>query len=37
MLDHGLAREMFYVIAALLIVAIGTVVNVRRAVAARAV
>ncbi len=36
MLDHHLAREMFYVIAALLVVAIGTVVNVRRAVAARA-
>jgi len=36
MLDHQLAREMFYVIAALLVVAIGTVVNVRRAVVARA-
>ena len=36
MLDHALAREMFYVIAALLIVAIGTVVNVRRALAAGA-
>jgi MFS family permease len=36
MLDHGLAREMFFVIAALLVLAIGTVVNVRRAVAARA-
>lgn len=35
MLDHGLAREMFFVIAALLIVAIGTVVNVRRAVGVR--
>ena len=37
MLDHGLAREMFFVIAALLVIAIGTVVNVRRAMAARAV
>ena len=36
MLDHGLAREMFFVIAALLLVAIGTVVNVRRAVGVRA-
>ena len=36
MLDHGLAREMFFVIAALLIVAIATVVNVRRAVGVRA-
>jgi len=36
MLDHGLAREMFFVIAALLLVAIGTVVNVRRAVGMRA-
>jgi hypothetical protein len=36
MLDHGLAREMFFVIAALLIVAIGTVVNVRRAIGVRA-
>jgi len=36
MLDHQLAREMFYVIAALFLVAIATVVNVRRAVAARA-
>ena len=36
MLDHGLAREMFFVIAALLIVAIGTVVNVRRAAGVRA-
>ena len=35
MLDHALAREMFFVIAALLIVAIGTVVNVRRAVSVR--
>ena len=35
MLDHGLAREMFFVIAVLLIVAIGTVVNVRRAVGVR--
>ena len=37
MLDHGLAREMFFVIAAMLVIAIGTVVNVRRAMAARAV
>jgi MFS family permease len=36
MLDHQLAREMFYVIAALLVVAIGTVVNVRRVSMARA-
>jgi FSR family fosmidomycin resistance protein-like MFS transporter len=36
MLDHGLAREMFFVIAALLVVALGTVVNVRRAIPARA-
>lgn len=36
MLDHQLAREVFYVIAALFIVAIGTVVNVRRAVTAPA-
>jgi MFS family permease len=36
MLDHGLGREMFYVIAVLLVVAIGTVVNVRRAVGVRA-
>ena len=36
MLDHELAREMFYVIAALFLIAIGTVVNVRRAVAAHA-
>jgi len=36
MLDHGLAREMFFVIAVLLIVAIGTVVNVRRAIGVRA-
>jgi hypothetical protein len=35
MLDHELARQMFYVIAALLVVAIATVVNVRRAVIAR--
>jgi FSR family fosmidomycin resistance protein-like MFS transporter len=31
MLDHGLAREVFYVIGALFIVAIATVVQVRRA------
>jgi predicted MFS family arabinose efflux permease len=36
MLDHQLAREMFYVIAALFVAAVGTVVNVRRAAAARA-
>ncbi len=36
MLDHQLAREMFYTIAALLVIAIATVVNVRRAVVARA-
>jgi len=34
MLDHQLAREMFYVIATLFAVAIGTVINVRRAVVA---
>ena len=33
MLDHGLAREMFFVIALLYVVAIATVVNVRRAAA----
>jgi len=31
MLDHGLAREMFFVIGALLVIAIGSVVQVRRA------
>jgi len=36
MLDHGLARQMFYVIAFLLLVAIGTVLNVRRATVAPA-
>jgi MFS family permease len=36
MLDHGLAREMLFAIAALLVVAIATVVNVRRALVARA-
>jgi MFS family permease len=36
MLDHHLAREMFYVIAGLLVVAIATVVNVRRALVSRA-
>jgi MFS family permease len=36
MLDHALAREMFFVIATLFVVAIGTVVNVRRALASRA-
>jgi MFS family permease len=30
MLDHGLAREMFFLIAALYVVAIATVVSVRR-------
>jgi MFS family permease len=35
MLDHGLAREMFFAIAALFVVAIGTVVNVRRALVTR--
>jgi len=35
MLDHSMAREMFYTIAALLVIAIATVVNVRRAVVAR--
>ena len=33
MLDHGLPREVLFVIAALFVVAIGTVVQVRRAVA----
>ncbi|HET9045454.1 MAG TPA: MFS transporter [Casimicrobiaceae bacterium] len=36
MLDHQLGREMFYAIAALFVIAIGTVVNVRRAATARA-
>jgi MFS family permease len=36
MLDHGLAREVFYVIGALFVVAIGTVVQVRRAGAPQA-
>lgn len=31
MLDHGLGREMFYAIAALLVLAVGTVIRVRRA------
>jgi len=31
MLDHGLGREMFYVVAVLLALAVGTVVRVRRA------
>ena len=31
MLDHGLGREMFYVVAVLLALAVGTVVHVRRA------
>lgn len=34
MLDHGLGREMFYVVAVLLALAVGTVVRVRRAIAA---
>ena len=36
MLDHGLAREVFFVIGALFVIAIGTVVQVRRAVAPQA-
>jgi MFS transporter, FSR family, fosmidomycin resistance protein len=32
MLDHGLGREMFYVVAVLLALAVGTVVRVRRAI-----
>jgi MFS transporter, FSR family, fosmidomycin resistance protein len=31
MLDHGLAREVFFVIAALFVIAIATVVQVRHA------
>ena len=31
MLDHALGREMFYVVAALLVLAVGTVIRVRRA------
>lgn len=34
MLDHALGREMFYVVAALLVLAVGTVIRVRRAVVA---
>ena len=34
MLDHGLGREMFYVVAVLLALAVGTVVRVRRAIPA---
>src|SRR5260221_4478973 len=34
MLDHALGREMFYVVAALLALAVGTVIRVRRAVVA---
>ncbi|MCC7326297.1 MAG: MFS transporter [Burkholderiales bacterium] len=34
MLDHALGREMFYVVAALLLLAVGTVVRVRRAIVA---
>ena len=37
LLDHGQAREMFYVIAGCLLLAIGTVVQMRRFVGARAV
>ena len=33
MLDHGLGREMFYVVAVLLALAVGTVVRVRADVA----
>jgi FSR family fosmidomycin resistance protein-like MFS transporter len=36
MLDHGLAREMLFTIAVLFVIAIGTVVNVRRALVAQA-
>ena len=36
MLDHGLAREVLFVIAVLFVVAIGTVIRVRRAVVAQA-
>lgn len=32
MLDHGMGREMFYAVAALLALAVGTVVRVRRAI-----
>ena len=35
MLDQHLGREMFYAVAALLVVAVGTVMQVRRAVGAR--
>ena len=31
MLDHGMGREMFYVVAALFVAAVGTVMRVRRA------
>jgi FSR family fosmidomycin resistance protein-like MFS transporter len=34
MLDHALGREMFYVVAALLVLAVATVIRVRRAVVA---
>ncbi len=34
MLDHALGREMFYVVAGLLVLAVGTVVRVRRALVA---
>ncbi len=36
MLDHALGREMFYVVAGLLVATIGTVVQVRRAIVVRA-
>ncbi len=36
MLDHALGREMFYVVAGLLVATIGTVVQVRRAIVLRA-
>jgi MFS family permease len=35
MLDHGLGREMFFAVAALLTLAVGTVVQVRRAIVIR--
>jgi hypothetical protein len=37
MLDHGLAREVFMLIGALFVIAIGTVVQVRRVGAAQPV
>ena len=35
MLDQQMGREMFYVVAALLVVAVGTVMQVRRVAGAR--